>query len=117
MSKESCENSKCSKQVSFTRQPCIHISKQTRPIFSVRQMLVSLLHRGIEQDFLLPQRNKIEEWLKENKSKTLVLECHGGILMENQRNNNKCSYYYLGQFTSLYVLTTVLIMLHRMEQR
>ena len=55
-------------------------------------MLVSLLHRGIEQDFLLPQRNKIEEWLKENKSKTLVLECQGGILMENQRNNNKCSY-------------------------
>ena len=47
--------------------------------------IVFLRHRGIEQDFLVPQRNKIEKWLKEknqSSSNTLVLECQGGTVFK-----------------------------------
>ena len=39
----------------------------------------SALNNGIERDFLLPQCQKIEKWLTENRSDTLVLECQGAF--------------------------------------
>ncbi|XP_028400539.1 poly(A)-specific ribonuclease PNLDC1-like [Dendronephthya gigantea] len=39
--------------------------------------IASSLNKVIEQDFLCPNCDKIEEWLKENKTNTLILDCHG----------------------------------------